>query len=154
MRIIFDLDGTLADCEHRRHLVRKDRKDPMWQQFYQQCGKDTPIEHTIEVFRTLTWDGNHDVRIWSGRCESTRQITVGWLLDWVTAEAGRFQRGDWLRMRPIGNTDPDDVLKEAWLDMSIAAGWRPDLVFDDRNKVVAMWRRRGIPCFQVAPGDF
>ena len=22
--IIFDLDGTLADCEHRRHFVQKD----------------------------------------------------------------------------------------------------------------------------------
>jgi hypothetical protein len=27
-------------------------------------------------------------------------------------------------------------------------------VFDDRDKVVKMWRENGINCFQVAPGDF
>ena len=30
----------------------------------------------------------------------------------------------------------------------------PDAVYDDRNKVVAMWREEGIQCFQVALGDF
>ena len=29
-----------------------------------------------------------------------------------------------------------------------------DLAFDDRDRVVAMWREEGVPCFQVAPGDF
>ena len=27
-------------------------------------------------------------------------------------------------------------------------------VFDDRTKVVNMWRENGLSCFQVAPGDF
>lgn len=27
-------------------------------------------------------------------------------------------------------------------------------VFDDRARVVRMWRKAGITCFQVAPGDF
>ena len=27
-------------------------------------------------------------------------------------------------------------------------------VFDDRTKVVNMWRDNGLSCFQVAPGDF
>lgn len=26
--------------------------------------------------------------------------------------------------------------------------------YDDRDRVVVMWRAEGIPCFQVAPGDF
>ena len=26
--------------------------------------------------------------------------------------------------------------------------------YDDRDKVVAAWRAAGVPCFQVAPGDF
>jgi len=28
------------------------------------------------------------------------------------------------------------------------------MVFDDRDQVVEMWRANGIPCFQVAPGNF
>ncbi|WP_457852111.1 phosphatase domain-containing protein [Mycolicibacterium conceptionense] len=27
-------------------------------------------------------------------------------------------------------------------------------IFDDRNRVVDMWRRLGLACFQVAEGDF
>lgn len=28
------------------------------------------------------------------------------------------------------------------------------MTFDDRDRVVAMWRRNGVVCAQVAPGDF
>jgi hypothetical protein len=48
----------------------------------------------------------------------------------------------------------DDVFKKDVLDELINSGVKPDLVFDDRNSVVEMWRREGIPCFQVAEGDF
>jgi len=27
-------------------------------------------------------------------------------------------------------------------------------VFEDRNRVVAMWRRRGIRCYQVIDGNY
>ena len=58
-------------------------------------------------------------------------------------------------MRPDTKQDkftPDDVLKQNWLnDLD-----KKDIlcVFDDRQKVVDMWRNNGISCFQVAPGDF
>jgi hypothetical protein len=58
-------------------------------------------------------------------------------------------------MRPIGDSRPDDVLKQEFLDrMLIVDRERLVAVFDDRDKVVAMWRRNGIACFQVAPGNF
>jgi hypothetical protein len=28
------------------------------------------------------------------------------------------------------------------------------MAFDDRSQVVKMWRKRGVPCAQVADGDF
>jgi hypothetical protein len=43
-----------------------------------------------------------------------------------------------------------------WLD-DLFPGDKKDrilCVFDDRQKVVDMWRDNGIDCFQVAPGDF
>jgi len=48
----------------------------------------------------------------------------------------------------------DEVFKKDVLDGLIDNDIKPDLVFDDRNSVVDMWRRNGIPCFQVADGDF
>ena len=51
---------------------------------------------------------------------------------------------------------PDDKLKKGWLD-DIFPGKDKDrilCVFDDRDKVVKMWRDSGLTCMQVAPGNF
>ena len=36
----------------------------------------------------------------------------------------------------------------------LAKGFKPKLIFDDRAKVVKMWRGRGLRCRRVAEGDF
>ena len=57
-------------------------------------------------------------------------------------------------MRPDGDTTPDDVFKRGVLDIvRDHIGCDPDLVFDDRNRVVDMWRDAGIPVFQVVDRD-
>jgi len=61
---------------------------------------------------------------------------------------------DILRMRKNGDYTPDDVLKKAWLDELFPDKGYILCVFDDRDKVVNMWRREGLTCFQVAPGNF
>jgi hypothetical protein len=50
---------------------------------------------------------------------------------------------------------PDDVLKRQWFDAMLRDD-RERLVatFDDRDRVVKMWRDAGVTCFQVAPGEF
>jgi hypothetical protein len=40
------------------------------------------------------------------------------------------------------------------LDKIRLDGYNPTLVFDDRSRVVEMWRKNGIKCFQVAEGNF
>lgn len=168
--IIFDLDGTLADCEHRRHFV-DERKNliyreednnidvrsgwkPDWQAFYEACDQDKPIEPVLSAFIHLTQGEpfNHDVQIWSGRCESVRDKTLNWLVN-LTGYCG--DKGYWdrrLKMRPIGDNTPDDQLKERWLNEAIAKGKLIDFVFDDRKKVRDMWIRRGIFVFDVSQG--
>jgi len=54
-------------------------------------------------------------------------------------------------MRKEGDMTPDTQLKKSWLD---ACPQKPIMCFDDRDSVVAMWRANGIPCLQVAPGNF
>jgi phosphoglycolate phosphatase-like HAD superfamily hydrolase len=136
---VFDLDGTLADCSHRLHHL--DAKD--WRGFFAACGQDVPIPHAIEVMLTLA-DG-HDVEIWSGRSDEVRAETRAWL------EINGINPGHLTFMRKAGDRRPDDVVKREFLAKS---NRRPDLIFDDRDRVVAMWRAEGIPCFQVAPGAF
>ena len=139
--IVFDLDGTLADVEHRRHHLQ--RPKPRWDRFFAACTEDGLIEGVALAFAAHQQAG-HRVEIWSGRSDAVRAETEAWL-------DRHGLRPDRLLMRRDRDHTPDEVLKEGWLD---AADRRPSLIYDDRNKVVAMWRRRGLTCAQVAPGDF
>ena len=58
MDIIFDMDGTLMNIEHRRHHVSGDKKD--WQAFKNATVADTPYDMicdlavtTFYLFETL-----------------------------------------------------------------------------------------------------
>ena len=139
--VVFDLDGTLADVEHRRHHITNGNR--RWDRFFEACVNDAPVEAVIMAFRAHQRSGAR-VEVWSGRSDAVRPQTEAWLDRHGLAP-------DRLLMRPARNAIPDEVLKEGWLD---EADPKPTLVYDDRDKVVRMWRRRGVPCFQVAPGDF
>jgi len=148
---IFDLDGTLALIEHRRHFVECDRKDRNWPAFHAACVDDMPNAPVIKTFRKLA--ATADVWVWSGRSDAVRMETEEWLRDF----AGR--NGEWfetsLTMRCLTDHTPDDVLKKQWLDnMLVDDRQRLVAVFDDRDRVVKMWRDNGVACFQVAPGNF
>ena len=137
--IIFDLDGTLADCEHRRHFVDGTRSTPDWKSFYEACDEDEPIEAVSKIFDDLAVD--NEIEIWSGRCESVREKTLEWFCNYIPYS------GQKIKMRPIGDNTPDDQLKERWLDEVVRENRTIEFVFDDRPKVVRMWRRRGIFVF-------
>ena len=164
---IFDLDGTLADLKHRRHFVERPAcphcgwvKDcdhsrngerpkfkPDWDAFHAACVDDTPINAIIDVLACVRHNES-DVWIWSGRMSTVSAETFKWLQD-------HHIRFDQLKMRPTGDYTPDDQLKESWLrTMSPEDRARLVMVFDDRQRVVDMWRRNGIVCAQVASGDF
>ncbi|WOI54096.1 hypothetical protein [Parvularcula sp. LCG005] len=142
MFVVFDLDGTLALVEHRRPLISGKKRD--WNAFFRACVDDEPHEPVIRLAQTLSRLPGYRVEIWSGRSDLVRAETEAWL---ENVGLGSIP----LTMRRDGDTTPDDVLKRGWLR---ACDQRPDIIFDDRDKVVAMWREEGIVCAQVAPGDF
>ncbi len=163
MRVVFDLDGTLANIEHRLPLIhRKKGKD--WDAFFARCNQDRPIEHTLEVLSALL-AAQHHVEIWSGRGEGRygeiRLKTVRWLeaqdigVQGLSSPDHVSQMVQALRMRPFKDHRPDDELKREWLMEERHYHQRSiDLVLDDRDRLVKMWRAEGVPCFQVAPGNF
>jgi len=57
-------------------------------------------------------------------------------------------------MRRAGDRQADDRLKRGWLLDGSIPRERVLCVYDDRQRVVDMWRDEGLACFQVAPGDF
>ncbi|MFC3303665.1 hypothetical protein ACFONP_13110 [Parvularcula lutaonensis] len=105
---------------------------------------DRPIAPVITIYRELLAAG-HRVEIWSGRSDEVREQTHAWL-DRHVAPGTVVTR-----MRARRDYRPDVELKEGWL---LEETTRPDIIFDDRQAVVDMWRRHGLICAQVAPGDF
>ena len=74
---IFDLDGTLADLQHRKHMLDEKYDNNRWRRFYAACDKDSPIQHVIDTMERLRRFA--DVWIFSGRSEEVRDKTVAWL---------------------------------------------------------------------------
>lgn len=141
--VIFDLDGTIADNEHRNHLVRC--QDPDWRAYFAACTDDAPNTPVIKMLDALFNEGR-EVWIVSGRSDEVRAETEAWLADHNVSY-------DKLIMRPKDSQTPDHVLKKEWLNTIIPKG-AVLCVFEDRSRVVDMWRAEGLTCFQVAPGDF
>ena len=53
-----------------------------------------------------------------------------------------------------GNMLPDWYVKERIYRGHIEPEYEVLFVLDDRDSVVAQWRKMGVSCFQVAPGAF
>jgi len=149
--IIFDLDGTLALIDDRRALATKENGKINWDVFFNpdNIQLDKPNWPVIEMAKTLKNAGNRIV-IFSGRSKATKEVTK----DWLNQHGVPF---DVIKMRPTGNGFQfmaDDLLKKKWLEDLFPNTDDILCVFDDRDKVVKMWRDNGISCFQVAQGNF
>lgn len=150
MNVVFDLDGTLANLEHRLHLIQSKPKN--WRAFNAGISQDKPIYQIILVARALFYAGNRIIFA-SGRegTERTRNATRAWLYNYVGGWTDKCS----LFMRKPGDYRKDFVVKEEILLNNIVPTFgMPDLVFDDRLQVVEMWRSYGIRVAQVAKGDF
>ena len=148
--VIFDLDGTIANIDERRRISDKGDGKIHWGKFFDPENikldePNIPVIETFKAFKSL----RYNVAIFSGRSDATREKTEEWL------EKHGVKPSHFI-MRPDGDFTPDDELKKGWLDEYFPGDKRHDIlcVFDDRNKVVNMWREEGLACFQVAEGNF
>jgi hydroxymethylpyrimidine pyrophosphatase-like HAD family hydrolase len=140
--VIFDLDGTLALIEHRRKYISGKRKN--WNRFFEECDKDLPNVPVIRM-NQLLHNAGYKIIILSGRSKQVEKKTY----DWLKKHEIKYHM---ILMREERDYTPDDILKKNWLDTLDKE--KILCVFDDRDKVVNMWRDNNITCFQVAEGDF
>jgi len=146
--VVFDLDGTIALCDHRLHFISGAKRD--WAAFYQACVDDKPNWPVIYTLRAMAQVG-YKILILSGRSDEVREQTLTWLNAYGIPVDGLYMRQD-------KDYTPDDQLKEKMMsDAQAEIGFKPEnvlCIYDDRQKVVDMWRKNGYTCFQVAAGDF
>lgn len=139
MKVVFDLDGTLADITHLVPLIHAQHKD--YDAFFAACVNDLPHQHVIDTLNAHV-EAGHEVEIWSARSDSAKVATLEWL------EANGIDPNLLAHMRLDGDYTEDATLKRSWLHM-LHPDERPAIVYDDRQRVVDMWRAEGIACFQV-----
>jgi hypothetical protein len=145
---IVDIDGTIADTQHRQWTLEGKCQQKNWELFFNMAKDDKPMPHMQQLLQDLTAMGRTRIIYTTGRPERLRLLTTNWLI-----EHG-FPYPRHMYMRADGDRRPDHVIKLLMLE-EIRLNWPLiTMAFDDRNSVVEMWRMAGIPCAQTAPGDF
>jgi len=140
--VVFDIDGTLANIEHRLHFILTEGKKD-WSRFFSEAVKDTIIPH-VKAVHSLYSRAGYRVIMCTGRPENTRSDTEGWL-----KEAGISYHA--LVMRSTGDHSPDYIAKPKELKSFLASERctlnEVEVIFEDRVQVAASWVKCGVPVF-------
>jgi predicted kinase len=142
--IICDIDGTIADLTHRLHYVKGDTKD--WDSFFAYVISDA---FRFDIWRQVIEDaGTHNAEVIfvSGRSDITRQATT----DWLRSHTGLNDFK--LIMRQSWDRRDDTVVKREMYDKYLSR-MRVVRVYDDRPRVIRMWRDLGLDVVDVGTGE-
>ncbi|MEU8761435.1 AAA family ATPase [Streptomyces sp. NPDC048659] len=133
--VMCDIDGTLA--------LRGDRGP----YDFGRCDEDLlnpPVREALRAFRATQGDR---IVLLSGRSEDHRALTEAWLARYEVPY-------DELWMRASGDGRSDDIVKAELFDAHVRPRYAVRVSLDDRDRVVAVWRRMGLPTWQVNYGNF
>ncbi len=136
--ILVDIDGTIAQMQGRYPFD------------WHRVGEDLPKQPIINTVKALKEAGN-EVIFFSGRDEVCRNISREWICEYFGWKSSGFQ----LFMRKSNDYRKDSDIKFELFNEHIRNKYYVELVIDDRQQVVDMWRRKlGLTCLQVDYGDF
>lgn len=169
--VLVDMDGTLADLEHRRQYVnfkcdkcggngldgqpcdfdniKHARKN--WPKFYEELSKDTLRQDVLDqVEATLATARDEGKRtffiVLSARPENYRKETEDWM------ERMGIDDYSALIMRRAGDSREDSIVKRELLNKYFKDKSKIIKVFDDRPRVIRMWREEGLDVVDVGDG--
>lgn len=162
--VIFDIDGCLADASRRvKNLYYKpslwDRitnKVPKknFDAFFEDMENDPPFEGLAAILRAVVNDPNLHPVIVTARPYKFKRLTKEWLRDKCGVEESSYEihtRG----YHKNGREDrrPDNQVKKDLLKKLRLKGYKVIFAFDDRKRIVDMYRNKGVQTAQMA-GDF
>lgn len=141
--IVCDIDGTVALHNGRNAYdlsrIKEDTFDPRMKRLLACLNKSMKI-----IFV-------------SGRegTDQCKQDTCDWIIENFSGNISESNRILWeIHFRKEGDYRNDAIVKEEIYKEHIKPYYNIITVFDDRNRVVDMWRKNGILCSQVYYGDF
>ncbi|MGW0468889.1 phosphatase domain-containing protein [Streptomyces sp. NPDC003027] len=133
--VMCDIDGTLA--------LRRDRSP----YDFTRCHLDALNGAVRDALRAFQGAHRDTIVLLSGRGEDHRAMTEAWLRQHEVPY-------DELWMRASGDGRADDIVKAELFDAHVRHRYAVRVSLDDRDRVVAVWRRMGLPTWQVDYGDF
>lgn len=132
-----DIDGTVAQ-------IRANGRSPF---DWKRVGEDLPKVDVLNILRTLESAG-YEIIFFSGRDAVCMEETKQWLNEHFGVDYKLF-------MRTEGDNRGDDIVKNEMFDAHIRDKYYVQAVFDDRDRVVKLWRHTiGLTCLQINYGDF
>jgi hypothetical protein len=140
---IFDIDGTLSDTARRRHHVEKSPKN--WDAFFADQINDDALP-TAEILRKLFDHTSYEILIVTGRREEYREVTQQWLNKHRLNCTKLF-------MRPANDKRDDTNIKLEIYNNYIKLHYNVLAVFEDRLRLVRMWREQGLFVFNCNQTD-
>lgn len=147
--IIVDIDGTVALRNNRSPFD------------YARVGEDSVDHRMAHLLRNLICEcEEYDVFFVTGReaVDNCREDTIKWINDNIYSHTWEGIMGpeyNWkLFMRDEGDHRSDEIVKKEIYENHIAPYYDVVCVFEDRNRVVKMWRSLGLLVAQVWDGDF
>jgi len=133
--IICDLDGTLCLMNGRNPYNGKECEDDLL---------NVPVANILSRYEKL----GYQIILLSGRHDTYKPETLRWLEKHEIIYHS-------LTMRKAKDMRKDAIVKREFFDENIQGKFYVEMVLDDRNQVVDMWRQElGLTCFQVNYGDF
>lgn len=147
--IIVDVDGTLALRTNRSPF-----------DYEKACGDNAEFRMCRIIKSLIESDDMYEVFFLTGREDigECRRITAEWIHNHVYRKQGHngfLPKDNWtLLMRSEGDHRSDEVVKKEIWEEKIKPWYDVVAVFDDRDRVVKMWREQGLLCLQPYYGDF
>jgi len=139
---IFDIDGTIANIDHRLHYVEWDKKDR--HSFFCCLHEDKPYKAVVNVMNHLANDLNATI------------VLVSWRPDKYDLETERrLQRNnipyDYILMRKSRDKRPDTEVKEEIYHRCLEKEKEKIVcVFDDRQRLIDMRRSKWLYVFNCS----
>lgn len=127
--VIFDIDGTLAKMttrspyDYSKELLTNELNEPVYR---------------IYSMFSLAW---YHIILFTWRKSEWNEWTQEWLSKNGISYHTFMSRADW-------DDRNDAIIKKEFFN-KVRDRYNIECVFDDRDRVVDMWRSIGLPCFQV-----
>lgn len=141
--VICDIDGTIADTEHRVHFVQGEKKG--WKSFFEAMDED-PVRKDVQEMLIDHYNKGRTIVFLSGRPDTYKDRTLKWL------EKHNLTFAFTLIMRRADDKRDDTEVKAQMLDTYFKDQSRIVQVIDDRPSVIEMWRAKGLPVLDVGKG--